>query len=253
MKTVYIGDIHHRDIWKKVVEKESDADRIVFIGDYFDSFDIPHTVGISNFKEIVKFKAENPKKVVLLVGNHDTSYLLQETSVSGYNYTHSVEIKYLLETALRGGLIQLAHLENNVLSVHAGITETFVKRFKKKFIEQYGFEPLNTLEALETVLEDKSSLLKFAALAGEDSSMRMSFYGDDIWQSPVWVRPDSLAKDMWRGFTYTQVVGHTMQQNGIEERITNGQSIWLIDALLGSNPEYLVLEDNKFEKRTIKQ
>ena len=43
-KTIYIGDIHGRDVWEEIVEKHDDADNIVFIGDYFDSFDIPAVV-----------------------------------------------------------------------------------------------------------------------------------------------------------------------------------------------------------------
>jgi hypothetical protein len=35
MKTVLIGDIHGRDIWKKIIEKES-PNRVVFIWDYLD-------------------------------------------------------------------------------------------------------------------------------------------------------------------------------------------------------------------------
>ena len=39
MKTIFIGDIHGRSIWKDIVAREN-ADRVVFIGDYFDSFNI---------------------------------------------------------------------------------------------------------------------------------------------------------------------------------------------------------------------
>ena len=37
MKTVIIGDIHGRISWEKIVEKENDADRFIFVGDYFDT------------------------------------------------------------------------------------------------------------------------------------------------------------------------------------------------------------------------
>ena len=38
MKLVAIGDIHGRDIWKQIVETEQ-PNTVVFVGDYFDSFD----------------------------------------------------------------------------------------------------------------------------------------------------------------------------------------------------------------------
>ena len=40
MKTIVIGDIHGRTIWKQIVIENPDFDKLVFIGDYFDSFDI---------------------------------------------------------------------------------------------------------------------------------------------------------------------------------------------------------------------
>ena len=52
MKTLFLGDTHGRSVWKKIVEKEN-PDRVIFIGDYFDSFDIPGIEQIHNFKEIV--------------------------------------------------------------------------------------------------------------------------------------------------------------------------------------------------------
>ena len=52
MKTIVIGDIHGRDVWKKIVEHEN-ADKVIFIGDYFDSFDIPSSDQINNFLDII--------------------------------------------------------------------------------------------------------------------------------------------------------------------------------------------------------
>ncbi len=68
MKLVAIGDIHGRDIWKQIVETEQ-PNTVVFVGDYFDSFDIPGKVQIDNFKNIIQWKHDNPQcKVVLLIG-----------------------------------------------------------------------------------------------------------------------------------------------------------------------------------------
>ena len=39
-KVIVLGDTHGRDIWKKIVEANPDADLFIFIGDYFDSFNI---------------------------------------------------------------------------------------------------------------------------------------------------------------------------------------------------------------------
>jgi metallophosphoesterase superfamily enzyme len=74
MKTVLIGDIHGHDSWKQIIEQEQDADRIIFVGDYFDSFTIPGLIQCENFQDIIEFKKTSDKEVVLLVGNHDYNY-----------------------------------------------------------------------------------------------------------------------------------------------------------------------------------
>ena len=58
MKTIMIGDIHGRDTWKQIIAQEPDAHRIVFLGDYFDSFDIKGVEQLYNFNEIIKFKTK---------------------------------------------------------------------------------------------------------------------------------------------------------------------------------------------------
>ena len=74
MKSVFIGDVHGEDLWKRVIDQEKDADLFVFIGDYFDSFAIPGIDQMHNFKEIVRFKEQSSSEVVMLVGNHDYHY-----------------------------------------------------------------------------------------------------------------------------------------------------------------------------------
>ena len=78
-KITIIGDIHGRTIWEKIVEKENDSDLFIFLGDYFDSYDnLTPGTEINNFKKILKFKNENPHKVILLLGNHDLHYIIDE-------------------------------------------------------------------------------------------------------------------------------------------------------------------------------
>ena len=52
MKTLILGDIHGRDIWEDIFNKEL-PDRVIFMGDYFDSFDIPGVIQMDNFKNII--------------------------------------------------------------------------------------------------------------------------------------------------------------------------------------------------------
>ncbi len=75
MKTIFIGDIHGRDVWKTIIDNET-PNRVVFMGDYFDSFDISPAEQQYNFKEIIEFKEKGECEVIMLVGNHDFHYFL---------------------------------------------------------------------------------------------------------------------------------------------------------------------------------
>jgi predicted phosphodiesterase len=71
MKIIALGDIHGRTNWEKIVDNEMDSDKIIFIGDYFDSRDsISALEQIHNFKEIIKLKKIYPEKFIILFGNH---------------------------------------------------------------------------------------------------------------------------------------------------------------------------------------
>ena len=65
MKTVVIGDIHGRSIWKLIVNIEN-PDRIIFIGDYFDSFNIKGEEQLNNFLDIIEYKKSSGKEVIML-------------------------------------------------------------------------------------------------------------------------------------------------------------------------------------------
>lgn len=223
MKILVIGDVHGRNFWEDIIQKEKDYDKVIFIGDYFDSHE-PNNKGpqqISNFKKIIQFKSQNTDKVILLIGNHDYHYLPGiEEYYSGYQAYISFDIQKVLKENLN--LLQICHIENNFLFSHAGFTKTWLNnsgldlntvnlQFYKNY-KMFGFNPGNYYDP----------------------------YGDEICQGPLWVRPTSLRKDMVD--KYTQVIGHTTQLNGINiiDRII------LIDALTESNipPQYLMIENN---------
>lgn len=74
-KIIVIGDIHGRNTWMDVINQEVTYDKVIFLGDYFDSKEIFPRQWIDNFKEIVQLKRNNPDGVVLLIGNHDYHYM----------------------------------------------------------------------------------------------------------------------------------------------------------------------------------
>lgn len=70
MKTLVLGDIHGRTIWKDIVEKEN-PDFVIFLGDYVSTHGFETAEEqLDNLEEILQYKEENPGKVILLRGNH---------------------------------------------------------------------------------------------------------------------------------------------------------------------------------------
>ena len=80
----------------------------------------------------------------------------------------------------------------NTIYSHAGISNTWFK--------------YNDIKSLEDInkINKFSDLYKFK-FSG------FNFYGDDATQGPLWIRPNSLQKDMFtlNNFTWNQIVGHT--------------------------------------------
>ena len=142
MKILIIPDIHGRDLWKVITEKEN-ADKIIFLGDYFDSGkwdkklekvapDIHGSIQLENFRNICEFKKESKKlgkEVILLIGNHDFHYfpnLNYFTSTAGYQKDFS----FFIGDAVYENydLMTMCHLQNDFLFSHAGISYDWLKK-----------------------------------------------------------------------------------------------------------------------------
>lgn len=221
-KWIAIGDIHGRDTWKSIVNTEIDnVDKIIFVGDYFDSFDIPITTQISNFLDILEFKRANSDKVVLLTGNHDIHYLktLDET-YSGYSHAFALMIENdCIIPAIRERLLQICYMDSNFIFTHAGVTKTWL--LLTDVIESI-YEEIGDLDVkLNDLFFYKPRTFRY------QSNYKFSLsdpYGDNIWQGPLWVRPNSLLKD--KIAAYTQVVGHTQV-----DEIVYRDDVYFIDSL----------------------
>lgn len=130
INTQVFGDIHCSDIWKKYIDLS--CDKIVFLGDYVDSYIYSNEQMINNLKDIIQFKLDNLDKVVLLYGNHEFNYLYPHTNefkCSGLR----PEIQYDIYDILHPNknLFQNAYQIEDVIFTHAGIQHNwFVERYK---------------------------------------------------------------------------------------------------------------------------
>src|SRR4051812_35332684 len=88
MNVVIMGDMHGRGTWKRIMALETMyTDEFVFVGDYFDSFNIPLADQIANLKKIIDFKhrMSSYHKVILLIGNHDYQYFPEAREAGEYS------------------------------------------------------------------------------------------------------------------------------------------------------------------------
>lgn len=237
MKTVVIGDVHGRSLWKLIVHQEN-PDRVIFIGDYFDSFDISGVEQIQNFKEIVEYKTISGKEVIMLVGNHDHHYFPEVgyTGTSGYQKGIAPNITQVIDENRQH--LQMAYSFDEFLFTHAGVSPTFMDG---EFGEE-GWVEDNVVELLNDLFKYKPKSFDFN---GADP------YGDNTYQTPIWIRPRSLMavnKKHDKGLKkkYIQIVGHTQVKklDLIGSQKSAGGRYYLIDCQ-ETTGEYLVIQDGE--------
>lgn len=232
MKLTAIGDIHGREVWQKIVAEET-RDRLIFIGDYVDTHEgIPPSQQLRNFQRIIDFKQRHPGQVVLLIGNHDFHYMnFTGRHYSGYQPAMAQEFGNLYRQALEEDLMQMCFWADGFLFTHAGITRTWANTQE--------IDLSDPEKSLNHKFRTEPEAFEFRAGPNADPT------GDDITQSPLWVRPRSLMKDSIE--KYAQVVGHTVQL-----RLQHDSEVYFIDTL-GTSGEYLMINDGEVAIRRNKR
>lgn len=232
--TMSIGDIHGRndwmyfthgspeefETWKGIVANGGpveegfnpeiyqfiNVDKVIFVGDYVDSFTIKNLDMKKNLEDIIFFKKALPDKVVLLLGNHDVQYIVSDQICSGYR----PEMKYdFYDIFIKNiDLFQLSYRIENYLWTHAGVTNEWFKEFEAEL-----FNPKNRFYEItkyytNATIDEKLNLgweVKALSIYNVDHISG----GFQMWAGPLWVRPHVLNKHAIDG--YFQIVGHTPQ------------------------------------------
>ena len=245
MKTIVLGDTHGRSNWKLAVYKEN-ADRVIFIGDYFDSFEFSGVEQIDNFKQIIQYKTDNPQvEVVLLIGNHDHHYFpeIGYTGTSGYQAGVGHSITQVIDENRHH--LQMAYGFGDYLFTHAGVSPVFMDQV-------FGSDDWSK----ESVVVDLNELFRYKPKAFEFNGFEST--GDSTTQTPIWIRPRSLMsanKKHKKGLKkdYIQIVGHTQMQK-IDligsDKFTGGR-YYFIDTM-DTSGDYLVIQDNNLIVNSVK-
>jgi hypothetical protein len=254
MKTIYIGDIHGLTSWGKIVRDNPNADNYVFVGDYFDSFDVSSIEQLFNVENIVRFKKEteanSDKKVYLLIGNHDHHYwpgTKWRGTTSGYQHKMAPSFEqFFIENE---SMFQMCVLIDNLyLCSHAGISEDFLKN-----TGYWGSDYDNVVDFINDLFRFKPNEFHFDSFDVRHHDLtRPNSYGDNEGQSPIWIRPKSLQSSNKKSELkkdYIQIVGHTQQTEiDIKGKSTGGRYFY-IDTLPVN--EYLITVDKEIKKERI--
>lgn len=265
-----IGDIHGRDSWKEIIfggntefffwkqaveegdleEKykfQIDWDRIIFVGDYVDSFDISDRTILENLEDIILFAKTYPRLVVLLLGNHDIQYIVRNEWCSGYRSQMSFDLKKLFTE--NESLFRIAYLDKSeidyegtdkkhkTLWTHAGVTSGWYLEMIRD-IKNPKFKYKSIFEDYESWDIDVLINMLWNCRISNIYNVDMSSGGSSLYAGPLWIRPHILNDMPIIG--YDQVVGHTPQADiyqytypgfDIESNPINNNTITYVDVL----------------------
>jgi len=235
MKIITCGDIHGSTLWKNIVPEE--WDRIVFVGDYVDHWTYTDAHILKNLKEIIILKEIYPSKVVLLVGNHDASYMFDGRmhSCSGKRYSMAIALQELFKEKMI--LFQAAHHEESeegdkYLWTHAGVSEGWYINRMLPFLEKIDNPPDNIGDQLNFM---------FKIYRRELFDVGYERYGDRDFGGIVWADRSETQSNPLPNIN--QIVGHTKL-----DKITKfdfkdkNASITYVDVLEGNSPEFHEME-----------
>lgn len=243
MKVLTIGDIHGRTAWKDFADipnllsaDENTAgtlsfvpeyDKYIFAGDYTDSFDVEDRDILMNLLHIIRFKRLYPNHVILLWGNHDVSYYINQPWLplrywcSGFRGTMHHDLYTIFNESYN--YFQLSFQIDKYIWTHAGIHDGWYRhRFLPalKDFDNFGFK-LDTL----------SDKLNFAF----DRKMECIFDVDPLRGGtgtkvggPLWLHKSFAIHKPLTG--YHQITGHNPVRD-IETIVMKNRSITLCDCL----------------------
>lgn len=216
MKILAIGDVHGRSDWKDIV-KHNEANKVVFLGDYLDSFDIQPIRQYENLIEIIEFAKQNTVSVELLLGNHDIQYYLHQDMISqvrcsGYNPAMHFDFYNLFKS--NKSLFKIAYQYKNYLFTHAGLHRGWYNyRFR-----EFHKESEILSKSLNRELEYENPVLW-------DCGFKRG--GSKKVGGPLWADFIETYKKPLQG--YHQIVGHTRMDEIKTKRIGVDTSVTYID------------------------
>jgi len=245
MKIFAVGDIHGEDWWKSSVfgardlykSYEQDKEllqgsykfnfegiaKVVFLGDYVDSFHVSTPDMVENLRKIVAFAKDYPDRVELLLGNHDIQYIHTEYRCSGFRPEAYFDFRDIYEE--NRNLFKVASSYGDYIFSHAGVTQKLwhvCEKQLKASTHLYDYtDPEKTIaDHLNFLYETKFEPLFYAGPARGGISSYPGIF---------WADKRELVANPLKG--YSQVVGHTPQKKKDIISLHDGHSLFFIDLM----------------------
>jgi len=245
-KLMIIGDLHGRNVWKQfgdiafLLNADDDAagyepfvpeyDYYVFDGDYTDSFDITTDDIYNNLVDVIKFKKLYPDNVILLWGNHDVQYALNNPTTptlkyvcSGFRDLAHFDLHELFTNNI--DLFQFAFQVDNYIMTHAGIHKGWYKyNFEgdyKVMVKHYQLDDIG-----DTLADKLNIAFKYKLDCLFDVGHHRGGYKKV--GGPLWLDKKLAIKPI---DGYHQIVGHTAIGDMKTVNINDNTSITFIDVL----------------------
>jgi hypothetical protein len=189
---------------------------------------------LHNFNQIISYKELNKDNTILLIGNHDYISDIHDENTSGYQRQNAFFIKDLFEK--NKDLFQICYKMDKFLFSHAGISHEFMDNS----FTPTGWDVEDIDKYVTDLFKHQPYLFKFN---GTDP------YGDNKYQTPVWIRPGSLMRanrDSPIKKEYIQIVGHTKVNHIDFAGNSTGNRYYFVDTL-DTCQEYLTIIDGEIK------
>ena len=191
MKILVIPDVHLKPwMFRRASELMEDniADKAVCLMDIADDWNQQWNLDlyIQSYDAAISFAREYPD-TLWCYGNHDVCYPWNQRE-TGYSRiaarTVSEKLRVLRETLPDAGQLAFIHRIDNVLFLHGGLSDFFVREYIKA---SYYHDIDKVIETINT------------------------FDWQQLWHedSPIWYRPQIYKGRMYKPRKLLQVVGHT--------------------------------------------
>jgi len=234
LKTITFGDPHGRNFWEDI--NPDNYDKIIFVGDYVDSYDLSNLEIKVNLNNIISFKKEYSDKVILLLGNHDLPYY--------YYFMGNVDAGFRIEawvdlhTIFRDNkeLFQCAFQIENYIWTHAGVIEGWYNRYVPDMIKKHDIQG-NLAEVLNILFESNYKALYTC------TSIRGGYSPEG---SPYWAHWTEMVETPLKG--YHHIFGHTYNKNVETVYIDENTSVTVVDPGDGGAGKFYELKIENDEK-----